>query len=80
MDPNVWEPLGTTALLMAVLITLAKFTQGIVTRILADKDKQIEQLSASVDKLTNEIGATLSDVLNAIKDQASEAEDRRRSK
>jgi outer membrane murein-binding lipoprotein Lpp len=80
MDPNVWEPLGTTALLMAVLITLAKFTQGIVTRILADKDKQIEQLSASVDKLTDEIGATLSDVLNAIKDQASEAEDRRRSK
>jgi hypothetical protein len=80
MDPNVWEPLGTTALLMAVLITLAKFTQGIVTRILADKDKQIEQLSASVDKLTDEIGATLSDVLNAVKAQASEAEDRRRSK
>jgi outer membrane murein-binding lipoprotein Lpp len=80
MDPNVWEPLGTTALLMAVLITLAKFTQGIVTRILADKDKQIEQLSASVDRLTNEIGATLSDVLNAVKAQASEAEDRRRSK
>ena len=80
MDPNVWEPLGTTALLMAVLITLAKFTQGIVTRILADKDKQIDKLSETVDKLTNEIGETLSDVLNAIKAQASEAEERRRDR
>ena len=80
MDPATLETLGTSAVLLAILIALGKFTQAFITRALADKDKQIEQLSGTVDDLTTGIAATLTDVLNAIKEQASDAEERRRGR
>lgn len=74
-DVLAFDQAGPVAILVLILIGLAKVTHWLLTKLLADKDAQIVKLSKTVDDLTDELGETLKAILTAVKDQA---ESRRR--
>lgn len=74
-DVLAFDQAGPVAILVLILIGLAKVTHWLLTKLLADKDAQIVKLSQTVDVLTDELGETLKAILTAVKDQA---ESRRR--
>lgn len=71
-DILAFDQAGPVAILVLVLVGLVKTTHWLLTRLIADKDAQIEKLSRTVDELTDEIGGTLDAILTAVKEAAAE--------
>lgn len=71
-DVLAFDQAGPVAILILVLVGLAKIAHWLLVRLIADKDAQIARLSATVDDLTDEIGETLDSILTAVKEQSAE--------
>lgn len=71
-DVLAFDQAGPVAILVLVLLGLAKVAHWLLTKLIADKDAQIVKLSGTVDELTDGIGATLDAILTAVKEAAAE--------
>lgn len=67
-----WENAGEVAILVLVLVGLGSMARWLLTQLIRDKDAQIQRLAEANDKLTNEVGVTLSQILSALRDRREE--------
>jgi peptidoglycan hydrolase CwlO-like protein len=70
-----FDQAGPVAILVLVLMGLTWLTRYLLTKLIADKDAQIDELRTTVKAMTEDVGKTLDKILTTVQ---TEAEERRR--